>query len=63
MLLGGGTSQGAAGKLSADLDDGVGSSNVGLAVNIVAVGLMNSSGGDEDDSEGLNGTKEFLLFE
>lgn len=55
MLVG--ASQGGAGKLSGDLDEGVGS-------NMVAVGLMNSSsGGDmEEDCEGLDGTKEFLLL-
>ena len=54
MLLGGGTSQGADGKGSADLAKEVGSSYVDFGGNMVAVGLMNSSGGDDKGWEGLD---------
>lgn len=61
-MLPAGTSQGAEGKLSADLLVGAVSSYVGFGANIEAVGLMKSSSGGEEESVGFGGGTESWLL-
>lgn len=57
-----GTSQGAEGKLSADLLVGAVSSYVGFGANIAAVGLMKSSSGGDEEYVGFGGGVELWLL-